>query len=81
MASIDYIQTISDVVLVQSVARKLFSLKRLDVLRKEKDQLKWRVESDAATTISSVWRGFACSKEYIYTIAGKYVISQFEPLY
>ena len=81
MASIDYIQTILDVVLVQSVARKLLSLKRLNVLRKEKDQLKWRLESDAATTISSVWRGFACSREYIYTIAGKYVISQFKPFY
>ena len=55
--------TIVYVTIVQSLARKRFAQKLVD-------QLRWQIMSDAATTISSVWRGFAYSREYIFTIAG-----------
>ena len=61
---IEYKKAILGVVLIQTIARRLFSLRISCVLR-EKKQI---VECNAATKISSWWRGHISLRNYRHTI-------------
>jgi hypothetical protein len=56
-----YLQTILDVVAVQSLARRWAASKQYEEMK---------LAQDAAIVISSSWRGFMCRSEYEKTLAG-----------
>jgi myosin heavy subunit len=67
IASDDFIQTVSDIILVQSLARRLIALRVLRLLKEEEHLL----QVASSTKISSTWRRFFAVREYKYSIAGK----------
>lgn len=62
-----YILTLVDIVLVQSLARRLAARRYLDQRREE------RVRADAATKISSAWRRFYCLELFQCIVGGAFV--------
>lgn len=62
-----YMQTILDVVVVQSLIRRWMATECLQGLREEKRL----AEDSAATIIASAWRGYICNSDYKRTVEGK----------
>ena len=67
MAADNFIQAVSDIILVQSLARRL---KAMRVLRRLKDEMHL-LRATSSTKISSTWRRFFAVREYNFSIAGK----------
>jgi len=61
-----YFETVMDVVLVQSVARRLLSTRLFAQMKEDKRLL----ENTAAVKIASMWRGFVCLREYKQSVRG-----------
>ena len=67
MASDNFIKAMSDIILIQSIARRCSALKVSRRLKEEKQKFR----EASSTKISSTWRRFFAAKEYRYNVAGK----------
>lgn len=65
-----YFEAVMDIVVVQSVVRRLLSMRLFAQLREEKRLL----ETVAAVKIASMWRGFVCLREYKQSVRGMSVV-------
>ena len=64
-----FMQTVLDVVLIQSLTRRRIAKRCCACLREER-QL---AEDSAATTMASAWRAYICNRNYEQTIDGEHV--------
>lgn len=65
-ASDAYLLMLVDIILVQSVARRF-------IVHKSVARLQEEIESNAATTISSIWRSHTCLRQYRRTVSGAFL--------
>lgn len=67
MATDNFIKAVSDIILIQSIARRYIALNVTQKLKEERHML---LEA-SSTKISSTWRRFFASRDYRCNIAGK----------
>merc|ERR1719223_1854105 len=65
MTYTDFIFTIADIIIVQRTARKWLAVREVNSIREARD---FAINTQAATSIQKVWRGYKCHMNMIYTL-------------
>ena len=72
LCMINFLHSIADVLLVQSVARRWIALKKFKIIADKNAYLQY----NSAITIQTIWRGFQCYTDYIFTMADIVIVQR-----